>query len=325
MKVLITGGAGFIGSHLCDALLALGHQVIVFDNFLTGSPNNVKHLASSPNLQLIRHDITEPLPDVSCEAIFQLASPASPKGYWTYPLETLMVNSVGTHRMLELAESQGARFLLASTSEVYGDPDPAKHPQDEEYWGNVNPVGPRSCYDEGKRFAEALTVNYAKERSLNIRIVRIFNTYGPRNQPEDGRVIPNFLTQALTGKPITINGDGEQTRSFCYVSDLVGGLVLAMFEERAQGEVINLGNPQEFTILDLAQRIKALVKSDSVIQHLPPRPEEIARRQPDIGKAKKLLGWQPRVSLEEGLELTLGWLRQALAQDPPSPQHTLRP
>ena len=307
MNVVVSGGAGFVGSHLCDSLIAEGHRVTVLDNLITGKWENVKHLEGSSSFQFILHDVTEPLPDLACDAIYHLASPASPVGYWAHPLETLMVNSVGTHNLLQLAEREGARFLLASTSEVYG--DPVVHPQTEDYWGNVNPIGPRSCYDEGKRFAEALTVNYAQERGLDYRIVRIFNTYGPRNQPEDGRVIPNFLTEALSDTPLTINGDGRQTRSFCYVSDLVEGLMLTMFEEAARDQVINLGNPEEFTILDLAQRIKSLVGSASAVSHERPRPEEIVRRQPDISKAKKLLKWEPKVGLDEGLKLTVEWLQ----------------
>ena len=313
MRILVAGGAGFIGSHLCDALLAMGHQVTVLDNFITGNRDNVRHLAGNPNFTLIEHDIIQPLPDVNCDVIFHLASPASPKGYMTYPLETLYVNSIGTQRLLELAERQEARFLLTSTSEVYGDPDPARHPQDESYWGNVNPVGPRSCYDEGKRFAEALTVNYAQERGVNVRIVRIFNTYGPRNHPEDGRVIPNFVTQAIAGKPLTVYGDGAQTRSFCYVSDLVEGLIRAMFSDNTRNEVINLGNPREFTIMELAEQVQALVQSDSIIARVEARPEEIARRKPDISKAKRLLGWQPTVDLENGLKQTALWFQETLA------------
>lgn len=311
MNVLVAGGAGFIGSHLCDALLGLGHRVIALDNFLTGTPANTAHLAANPNFRLIEGDVTAPQTDLDVDAVFHLASAASPEGYGRYPLETLMTNGLGTFHLLELALRTGARFLLASTSEVYG--DPTEHPQTETYWGNVNPVGPRSCYDEGKRFAEALTINYHRSRGVDARIVRIFNTYGPRNQPEDGRVIPNFLGQALTGKPLTVYGDGSQSRSFCYVSDLVDGLVRAMYYEQTTGQVINLGNPAEISILELAQVVKRIVKSESEIVSRPSRAEEIVRRRPDITRAGQLLRWKPRVALEDGLLETAAWLRGALA------------
>ena len=312
MKILLTGGAGFIGSHLCDALLDRGHSVVVLDNLITGSPDNIQHLERRQAFTFIEHDVTQPLPDIPCEAIFHLASPASPEGYLRYPLETLMTNAVGTERLLEHARQQRARFLLTSTSEVYGDPQ--IRPQPETYWGNVNPVGPRSCYDEGKRFAEALTVNYQRLYGIDARIVRIFNTYGPRNQPNDGRVIPNFLTQAMSNQPLTVYGDGAQTRSFCYVSDLVEGLLRTMFTDAAQGEVINLGNPAELQILALAHRIIELTGSTSSIVHVPERPEEIAQRQPDISKAKRLLGWEPTVDLDVGIKETVGWLETVLAR-----------
>lgn len=314
MMVLVAGGAGFIGSHLCDALLSMGHRVIVLDNYLTGSPENLEHLKGNAAFQCREQDITKPLPDLPCDAVFHLASPASPEGYGRYPLETLMTNSEGTYRLLELARLHNAQFLLASTSEVYG--DPLVHPQPEDYWGNVNPVGPRSCYDEGKRFAEALVVNYAQQHSLDTRIVRIFNTYGPRNHLEDGRVIPNFLTQALRGEPITVYGDGHQSRSVCYVSDLVEGLLRAMFYPNTRDQVINLGNPEEFTVLELAQKAKSHTGSRSPIVHVQGRPEEIARRRPDITKAKELLSWEPKVSLEEGLRQTTLWFQGKLAQQP---------
>jgi len=314
MNILVTGGAGFIGSHLCDALLALGHRVSVVDNFITGSRDNIAHLVLNKSFVLVTHDIVEPLPETSLtplNAIFHLASPASPVGYGKHPLETLNTNALGTQRVLELAKRDGAQFLLASTSEVYG--DPKIHPQTEDYWGNVDPVGPRSCYDEGKRYAEALTVNYARVHDMDVRIVRIFNTYGPRNQPEDGRVIPNFLTQAIKGEPLTVYGDGEQTRSFCYVSDLVAGMIQAMFIPGARGEVINLGNPGEFSMNQLAERVKALTETSSPIVRMGARPQEIARRKPNIDKAKRLLNWQPTISLDEGIVQTVSWLREALA------------
>ena len=315
MNILITGGAGFIGSHLCDALLSQGHAVVVVDNFITGSPENLTHLQGALTFHCVRHDVVEPLPDLPCssvDAVFHLASPASPEGYGRYPLETLMTNAVGTHRVLELASRFHAKFLLASTSEVYG--DPLIHPQTEDYWGNVNPVGPRSCYDEGKRFAEALTTNYAQQKDLDARIVRIFNTYGPRNQPEDGRVIPNFLTRALLGEPIPVYGDGHQSRSFCFVSDLVEGLLRAMFYPNTRGEIINLGNPAEITVAEVARRAKALTKSSSTIVRQPARPEEIARRKPDITKAQRLLEWRPRVGFDEGIQKTAQWLNGKLTE-----------
>lgn len=311
MNVLVAGGAGFIGSHLCEALLRLGHRVTALDNFLTGSRGNVAHLQADPAFDLVEADVAAPLPDVAAQAVFHLASAASPEGYGRYPIETLMTNAMGTFRLLELAERQGAAFLLASTSEVYG--DPKLHPQPETYWGNVNPIGPRACYDEGKRFAEALTINYVQHKGVNGRIVRIFNTYGPRNDPEDGRVIPNFVSQAITGQPLTVYGDGFQSRSFCYVSDLVEGLLRAVFTPKTAGEVFNLGNPDEYRIIDLAERVKQLAGSGSPIERRPGRPEEISRRRPDIAKARSILGWVPTVGLDDGLRLTLAWFREALA------------
>ena len=314
MRVLVTGGAGFIGSHLCEALLGRGHSVTALDNFLTGNRSNLAGLHKEPKFTLIEGDVADPLPDLSVDAIFHLASAASPEGYGKHPIDTLMTNSMGSYRMLELAERCRAQFLLASTSEVYGDPE--VHPQPETYWGNVNPIGPRACYDEGKRFAEALTITYVRERDLDARIVRIFNTYGPRNQPEDGRVIPNFLYQALSGRPITVYGDGRQSRSFCFVSDLVQGLIKALFQPQTRGQVFNLGNPEEYQVAVLAQRVKALTGSDSAIVHTPSRPEEIARRRPDITRARATLDWAPTVSLEEGLTHTVAWFREVLASSP---------
>ena len=310
MNVVVTGGAGFIGSHLCEALLGLGHSVVALDNFLTGTSDNVAHLRHRDAFTLIEADVTEPLPALAPDAIFHLASAASPEGYGRHPVETLMTNSLGTYHLLELAHRQGARFLLASTSEVYG--DPAVHPQPEGYWGNVNPIGPRACYDEGKRFAEALTINYVRVKQLDARIVRIFNTYGPRNHPQDGRVIPNFLAQAVLGEPLTVYGDGRQSRSFCYVSDLVEGLVRVMYHPGTAGEVFNLGNPEEYQVAVLAERVKEIAGSTSAIVHLPGRPEEIARRRPDIAKARAVLGWAPSVPLDEGLQRTLAWFREAV-------------
>lgn len=311
MNILVTGGAGFIGSHLCEALLLAGHRVTALDNFLTGSPANVAHLRSDPAFDLIEADVTNPLPSVSVDAAFHLASAASPEGYGRHPIETLMTNSIGTSNVLQLVHAQRARFLLASTSEVYGDPQ--EHPQTETYWGHVNPIGPRACYDEGKRFAEALTITYLREKRVDARIIRIFNTYGPRNHPDDGRVIPNFVSQALLGTPLTVYGQGHQTRSFCYVSDLVEGIIRAMFSAGTTGEVFNLGNPEEYSVRVLAERVKAMTRSPSTIKYLSSRPEEIARRRPDITKAGAVLGWAPTVTLDEGLTRTIPWVRQFLA------------
>lgn len=312
MRVLVTGGAGFIGSHLCDRLMEMGHEVVAADNLLTGYRENIAHLEGHPRFRFLFHDVIEPIPEGNWDAIFHLASPASPVGYGRYPLETLLVNSIGTYRLLEMAQRCGAVFLLASTSEVYG--DPKEHPQAESYWGHVNPVGPRSCYDEGKRFAEAITTTYI-ERGVDARIVRIFNTYGPRNHPKDGRIIPTFVTQALQGEAITVYGDGLQTRSYCYVSDLVDGIVQTSTQGSARGQIINLGRPDERSVLEMAQRIKAIAGSDSPIVHLPPREEEIARRCPDIRRAQRLLGWEPVVSLDEGLEKTVAWFQERLGRE----------
>ena len=316
MNILVTGGAGFIGSHLCETLLQQGHRVTALDNFLTGSPQNVAHLRSDPAFTLIEADVTGPLPKLIIDGAFHLASAASPEGYGRYPIETLMTNSVGTSNILQAAEEQGAKFLMASTSEVYGDPE--VHPQTETYWGNVNPIGPRSCYDEGKRFAEALTITYVRERNLDGRIIRIFNTYGPRNHPEDGRVIPNFISQAILGRSLTVYGDGRQSRSFCYVSDLVEGMMRAMFYPGTTGEVFNLGNPEEYSVGVLAEHVKAMTGSQSAIVNVSARPEEIARRCPDITKAHAVLDWAPSVRLNEGLALTIPWFQSFLAEHPPA-------
>lgn len=313
MKILVSGGAGFIGSHLCDALLAAGHSVTAVDNFVTGHPRNIAHLNGRPNFTFLHHDVTLPFEGGPWDAIFHLASPASPHSYESFAVETLLVNSQGTHLLIEMARRFGAKFLLASTSEVYG--DPSVHPQPESYWGNVNPIGPRSCYDEGKRFGEALTVSYIRVHDIDARIVRIFNTYGPRSDPQDGRIIPNFVTQAVRGDPITVYGDGQQTRSYCYVSDLVEGIQRAMFFAGTKGLVVNLGTPDERSALEIAQKVKEISGSPSPIVHTPPREEEIARRKPDIALAKRLLGWEPRVSLEEGLAHTVSWFREVLVQE----------
>ncbi|MFZ5845412.1 MAG: UDP-glucuronic acid decarboxylase family protein [Patescibacteria group bacterium] len=301
---VVTGGAGFIGSHLCEALLAHGHQVFCLDNLLTGAEENLIHAKKNPNFTFIRIDVTEKLPILGkIDYIFHLASPASPRDYQNYAEETALVNSVGTRNLLRLAKSYGARFLFASTSEVYG--EPLEHPQRETYWGNVNPNGPRSCYDESKRFGEMITMVYVRKYGVDARIARIFNTYGERMQPEDGRVVSNFVNQALNGKPLTIYGDGSQTRSFCYVSDLVAGLLRLMFTDDLAGEVVNLGNPEEYPVLELAGKIKQLAASNSKIIYKPLPPDDPSRRRPDITKAKKLLGWEPKISLEKGLKKTI--------------------
>ena len=318
MQVLVAGGSGFVGSHLVDRLLESGHEVTVADNLLTGQPANLAHQVGNAALRVIQQDITAPLIPALSEGnydrIYHLASPASPRGYAKFPIETLLVNSQGTHRLLELAERRGARFLLASTSEVYGDPQ--VHPQVETYWGNVNPIGPRACYDEGKRFAETITVEYVRQRSVDARIARIFNTYGPRSHPGDGRVVPNFCVQALRNDPITIYGTGGQTRSFCYVADLVDGLMRLMETDGLAGEVVNLGNPEEHTIRQFADRIVSLAGSQSEIVHENLPVDDPQRRRPDIGKAGCLLGWSPQVSLETGLAATLTYFREVLAMEP---------
>ena len=314
MNILVPGGAGFIGSHLCDALLAAGHRVTAVDNCLTGSARNVEHLRDHPQFKLVAHDVIEPYAgpgSEDVEAIFHLASPASPVGYRTYAIETLLVNSTGTVNMLRLATERGAKFLVTSTSEVYG--DPLVHPQTEEYWGNVNPNGLRACYDEAKRFAEAATMEWIRQYDVDARIVRIFNTYGPRNQLDDGRVVPNFIVQALQGKPLTIYGDGSQTRSFQYVSDLVAGIQRAMFADGTKADVFNLGNPVEFTILQFAEEVLAVTGSASELTREPMKfADDPARRRPDISKAKARLDWEPMVPLREGLEKTVAWYRTQL-------------
>ena len=315
MRALVTGGAGFIGSHLCARLLGDGLEVVCVDNLVTGSRDNLRALAPSPAFQYVEHDVIQPFgPELArpVDFVFHLASPASPVGYFRHPLETALVNSVGTHNTLELARRSGARFVLASTSEIYG--DPLEHPQREEYWGNVNSVGPRSPYDEGKRFAEALTTIYVREYGVDARIIRIFNCYGPHSDPDDGRIVPNFVTQALTGRPLTIYGSGCQTRSLCYVSDLIDGLVRAARVSSVAGRVYNLGNPEEHTVLDFARIIRRLAGSASEIVFRPPLSEdEPQRRCPDIARARAELGWEPRVDLEEGLSRTIAWMREKLS------------
>ncbi len=299
MKVLVTGGAGFIGSHLCERL-AKEHKVICIDNFITGKKENLEGI----DVELIEQDIMEPI-ELEVDRIFNLASPASPKDYMKYPIETLGVNSAGLKNILDLAVDNKAKVLQASTSEVYGDPE--VHPQTEDYWGNVNPVGPRSCYDEGKRFGEALCNVYSNEFGLEVAIARIFNTYGPRMNLDDGRVVPNFITQALRGKRMTVYGDGKQTRSFCYVGDMVEGLVSLAFSEYS--EVFNIGNPQEFTIIDFAEETRKACGTDSEIKFEELPEDDPKRRKPDIGKIKEKIGWEPKVPLEQGLKETVEWFR----------------
>jgi nucleoside-diphosphate-sugar epimerase len=311
MRILVTGGAGFIGSNLCDSLLDQGHEVIALDNLLTGRLQNIEAAASKANFEFIERR-TEDLNqlDLEVDAVFHLASPASPVGYGQHPLETLSANSEGTRRVLELCRATGAVFLLASTSEIYG--DPLEHPQKETYFGNVDPIGPRSCYDEGKRYSEALSVAYGQKYGLDTRIVRIFNCYGPRNALDDGRMVPTFIEQALRDRPMTVYGDGTQTRSLCFVTDMVRGLEAAMFTPGTTGGVYNLGNPQEHTVAQFAQLIKELSGSRSQVLHVEGREGEIARRKPDIDKAVRELGWQPTVDLRDGLRATIEWGRQEL-------------
>ncbi|OGF99082.1 MAG: NAD-dependent dehydratase [Candidatus Glassbacteria bacterium RIFCSPLOWO2_12_FULL_58_11] len=302
MRILVTGGAGFLGSHLCDYLLAKKHEVICIDNLITGNIENISHLSGNQNFHFIKHDVTEYIfiPG-ALDAILHFASPASPVDYLEYPIQTLKVGSLGSHKALGLAREKKARFLLASTSEVYGDPQ--IHPQTEDYWGNVNPIGPRGVYDEAKRFAEALTMAYNRTHGIETRIVRIFNTYGPRMRLNDGRVVPNFISQALEGKPLTVYGDGSQTRSFCYYTDLIEGIYRLLLSN--VDTPVNLGNPVEYTIREFAERIIQATGSASQIVHQKLPVDDPKVRRPDIGKARKLLGWEPSVALEEGLRQTI--------------------
>lgn len=309
MKVLVTGGAGFIGSHFCERLIAEGHAVYCLDNLCTGKVENLDRVKDNPSFRFILADVCEEI-NLEVDAVAHLASPASPADYSRLSVETMLANSLGTYRTLELARKRKARYLLASTSEVYG--DPLEVPQREDYHGNVNPVGPRACYDESKRFAEALTSTYRRLYGLPTVIVRIFNTYGPRMRLEDGRVIPNFLRQALEGNPLTVYGDGTQTRSFCYIDDMVEGLYRAIVEERAEGEVLNLGNQDEISVLDLARAVMEVlgVERELVFEPLPE--DDPRRRRPDIGRAREILGWEPTTTLREGLEKTIPWFREQL-------------
>ena len=307
MRIIVSGAAGFIGSHMCDRLLLEGHSVVGLDNLLTGALENISHLQSNSAFQFVQHDVNLPWTvDGAVDGVLHMASLASPKDYLAHPIETLDVGAVGTRNMLELARAHGARFLLTSTSECYG--DPLVHPQVETYWGNVNPVGPRSCYDESKRFAEAITMAYHRTHGVRTNIARIFNTYGPRMQLNDGRVVPAFLDQALRGEPLTVFGDGSQTRSFCYVSDLVDGLYRLMLSNEPYP--VNLGNPREMTILEFGEHICNLTNCSSLIERRPLPEDDPKQRRPDISKAKRLLGWEPLVPLEEGLKHTVEYFRR---------------
>jgi dTDP-glucose 4,6-dehydratase len=306
---VVTGGAGFLGSHLSDRLLAEGFRVIAIDNLITGNTDNIEHLAGNPDFKFIRQNVSEYIfVPGQVDYVFHFASPASPIDYLEHPIPTLKVGALGTHNTLGLAKDKGATFLLASTSECYG--DPLEHPQSEDYWGNVNPIGPRGVYDEAKRFAEAMTMAYHRFHSMDTKIVRIFNTYGPRMRLRDGRVVPAFISQALNNEPLTVFGDGSQTRSFCYVSDLIDGIVrLALSDFH---EPVNIGNPGEMTILDFAQKILALTGSTAQIVFKPLPVDDPRVRQPDISRAKRLLGWQPKVDFESGVRETIGYFKQKL-------------
>ena len=310
-RALITGGAGFLGSHLADGLLADGWNVVVVDNLLTGRPANLAHLSREPRFEFIEKDICQPFDVGKIEYVFHFASPASPEDYHAHGIETLQVGSIGTFHALEVARKYGARYLVSSTSECYG--DPLEHPQKETYWGHVNPVGPRSVYDEAKRFTEAATVAYRRYHNVDVRIARIFNTYGPRMQIRDGRVVPNFMRQALTGQDLTVYGNGNQTRSFCYVSDEIEGFLrLAKTDEHMP---VNIGNPNEFTILECAQVVLKITGSKSRIRHEPLPQDDPRQRCPDITKARQLLGWEPKIDLETGLRLSLDYFKNAVAAE----------
>ncbi len=310
MRILITGGAGFLGSHLSDRLLELGHEVVAYDNFYTGAKRNIAHLASNPNFEIIRGDVTQSI-NVEVDAIMNLACPASPIHYQRYPVQTVKTSVLGAINVLDLANRLGCRVLQASTSEVYG--DPAISPQTEEYWGNVNPIGIRACYDEGKRVAETLFFDFNRQFNLEIKVARIFNTYGPRMSFDDGRVVSNFVTQALKNEPITIYGDGNQTRSFCYVSDLIEGLIALLMSAKDVTGPINLGNATEFTMLELAEMIIKLTDSKSKIQFFDLPSDDPKQRKPDISRAKSILNWEPSIDLEQGLNQTIDDFRSRLS------------
>ena len=311
MRILITGGAGFIGSHLCDRLLAEGHTVIAMDNLITGNTHNIEHLAGRDDFLYIKHDVTNYIyVEGPLDAVLHFASPASPIDYLQLPIQTLKVGALGTHKVLGLAKEKGAKFLLASTSEVYG--DPLVHPQVETYPGNVDPVGPRGVYDEAKRFAEAMTMAYHRYHGVDTRIVRIFNTFGPRMRLKDGRVVPNFVGQAIAGQPLTVYGDGSQTRSFCYVSDLVEGVYRLLLSD--EHEPVNIGNPREMSVREFAQLINTITRNRASIVFEAKRiPGDPQNRRPDISKAKRILGWEPTVEIEEGLRLTIDYFRKTMS------------
>lgn len=306
MHILVAGGAGFIGSHLCERLLKLGHRVTCMDNLKTGRRSNLHEILRSPKFILLKRDVRRPL-DLPVDFIFNLASYASPPYYQHWSIETLLTNSVGSFQLLELARKRGAGYLFASTSEIYG--DPLRHPQRETDWGNVNPVGVRACYDEAKRFGEALTMEYVRKHQVNARIIRIFNTYGPRLQQDDGRVISNFIVQALHNRALTIYGSGKQTRSFCYVSDMVEGIIRAAFKPKTRGQIFNLGNPHEFTILEAAELLRKLLGRSLKLDYKSLPCDDPKRRRPDIAKARAILGWAPKVELREGLAKTVAWFK----------------
>ena len=311
-RILVTGGAGFLGSHLCERLVAEGNDVLCVDNYFTGRRANVAHLMDAPNFELMRHDVTFPL-YVEVDEIYNLACPASPVHYQFDPVQTTKTSVHGAINMLGVAKRTRAKIFQASTSEVYG--DPSQHPQTEEYWGNVNPIGPRSCYDEGKRCAETLCFDYHRQHKLRIKVVRIFNTYGPRMHPNDGRVVSNFIVQALTGEPITLYGDGSQTRSFCYVSDMVDGLIRLMESDVDPLQPVNLGNPVELTVRELADRVVAMTGTRNALVFQPLPQDDPRRRRPDITRAREQLGWSPRVPLEEGLAKTCAWFAEEIGAD----------
>lgn len=310
-RVMVTGGAGFVGSHLCERLLEQGNEVLCVDNFFTGTRENVEHMIENPRFELMRHDITFPL-YVEVDEIYNLACPASPIHYQYDPVQTTKTSVHGAINVLGLAKRTGAKILQASTSEVYGDPE--VHPQQEEYWGHVNPVGPRSCYDEGKRCAETLFMDYHRQHKLEIRIARIFNTYGPRMHPDDGRVVSNFIVQSLQGKALTVYGEGQQTRSFCYVDDLVEGLMRLMACEEVGSQPVNLGNPGEFTILELAEKVQALTGTAQKVSHMDLPQDDPTQRKPDISKAKHYFDWQPTIALDDGLKKTIPYFKKLLAE-----------
>jgi len=310
MRVLVAGGAGFIGSHVCEELLRRGHFVDCVDSLVTGARRNIAGLLPDDRFAFLPSDVTE-TPVIGADLVLHLASPASPVHYQQFPIETMLANSAGTHRLLEVARRNEARFVFASTSEVYG--DPLEHPQRETYWGNVNPTGPRACYDESKRFGEALTVEFRRTFELNASIVRIFNTYGPRMNVDDGRVVPAFVASALRGEPLPVFGDGRQTRSFCYVSDLVDALLLVALDDTADGEIFNIGNPHEVTMVELAATVARLAGADARVAHLPAATDDPARRRPDIAKMIDRYNWQPRVALEEGLAATIAYVRERVS------------